>query len=58
MLTHPSNRLWAEVVQIAFHLHWSLDSLLDLEHPARQRVLAEVRSLTAPDPRDPRLGLG
>jgi hypothetical protein len=41
-MTHPSAQLWSEVVRIAAHLHWSLDSILDLEHPVRQRVLAEV----------------
>jgi hypothetical protein len=41
-VTHPSNRLWAEAVRIAYHLHWSLDSVLDLEHHDRGRVLAEI----------------
>jgi hypothetical protein len=44
-VTHPSTVLWAEVVHIARELHWSLDTLLDLEHPVRRRILAE---LTAP----------
>ena len=50
-MTHRSGRLWAEVVQIAYHLHWSLDAVLDLEHPVRQRVLREIEALrsgTAP----------
>jgi len=45
MVTHPPERLWSEVVQIAYHLHWPLDTLLDLEHPARRRVLAELATL-------------
>lgn len=47
MLTHPSERLWAEVVLIAYHLHWPLDDVLDLEHPTRRRVLAEIAALDA-----------
>ncbi len=45
MLTHPSERLWSEVVRIASNLHWQLDSILDLEHPVRQRVLAHVEAI-------------
>ena len=44
-MTHPSTVLWSEVVRIAYHLHWSLDTILDLEHPARRRVLAELDAL-------------
>lgn len=41
-MTHPSTQLWSEVVRIASLLHWSLDSILDLEHPVRRRILAEA----------------
>jgi hypothetical protein len=41
-VTHPSNLLWSEVVRVAYHLHWPLDTILDLEHPARRRVLLEI----------------
>lgn len=43
-MTHPSTQLWSEVVRIAFLLHWSLDSILDLEHPVRRLVLLEAES--------------
>ena len=49
-MTHPSSQLWAEVVRIAYHLHWSLDTLLDLEHPTRRRVLREVEALRTSPP--------
>jgi hypothetical protein len=52
MTTHPSHRLWAEVVRIAYDLHWSLDTVLDLEHRQRGRVLAEIEALR----HDPRAG--
>ena len=48
MTTHPSHRLWTEVVRIAFDLHWSLDTVLDLEHRDRLRVLAEIEALRTP----------
>ncbi len=44
MLTHPSAVLWSEVVRIAGRLHWSLDSILDLEHPVRRRVLRQAEA--------------
>jgi hypothetical protein len=42
MVTHPSEQLWAEVVQIAAALHWSLGDIVDLEHPTRRRLLATL----------------
>jgi hypothetical protein len=30
---------------LAYHLHWDLDRLLDLEHPDRVRMVEEVGSL-------------
>ena len=48
-MTHPSHRLWAEVVRICSELHWSLDTVLDLEHPVRRQVLDHVAAAgTAP----------
>ncbi len=41
-MTHPSNQLWSEVVHIASRLHWSLDSILDLEHGRRRFVLGQL----------------
>jgi hypothetical protein len=33
------------VAYLAYHLHWTLDALLDLEHPDRHRLLASVARL-------------
>ncbi len=44
-MTHPSTLLWSEVVRIAYHLHWPLDTILDLEHPDRRRIVAGVSAL-------------
>jgi hypothetical protein len=43
-----SHRLLAETTQLAYHLHWPLDTILDLEHHDRRRFLAEVERLEAP----------
>lgn len=48
-MTHPSSLLWSEVVRLAARLHWSLDTILDLEHPVRRRVLAELDRLDGLD---------
>ncbi|MEV6601448.1 DUF6760 family protein [Actinoplanes sp. NPDC051346] len=51
ILTYAPERLWEEVAYVANHLHWSFDSILDLEHPHRARLLAEIgrlRRATAP----------
>ncbi len=44
-MTYAAERLWEEVAYVAYYLHWSLDSILDLEHPARHRVISEVGSI-------------
>ncbi len=41
-MTYATDRLHEEVAYIAFHFHWSLEDLLDLEHPDRQRYVEEI----------------
>ena len=41
-MTYAADRLHEEVAYVAYHLHWSLDDILDLEHPDRQRYVAEI----------------
>jgi hypothetical protein len=50
-MTRPSPReLFAEMASLADRFHWSLDTLLDLEHPDRRRFIAEARRLqSTPD---------
>jgi hypothetical protein len=40
----PENLL-GEAARLAFHLHWPLDVILDLEHPDRRRFLDEAEGL-------------
>lgn len=42
MLTYAADRLFEEAAYVAYYLHWSLDSILDLEHPMRQRFVEEI----------------
>jgi hypothetical protein len=41
-LTHATDRLFEEIAYVAYHFHWPLDEILDLEHPLRQRFVDEI----------------
>ncbi len=41
-MTYAADSLYEELTYVAYHLHWPLDDLLDLEHPVRQRFVDEV----------------
>lgn len=41
-MTYGTEPLLAEVSYVAFHFHWPLDEILDLEHPLRQAFVAEI----------------
>ncbi len=45
MIGYPSDRLFEEVAYIAYHLHWSQDEILRLEHRDRLRWVAEVATI-------------
>jgi len=44
MMRYPTDALWQEIAYLAYHIHWSLDSLLDLEHLDRVRMVRAVAS--------------
>jgi len=45
-MTGPSpHEVLAEAARLAFHFHWPLDTILDLEHPDRRQLLAEGDAL-------------
>jgi hypothetical protein len=45
-MTGPSPaQLIAETARLAFHFHWPLDVILDLEHGDRRRFLSELDQL-------------
>ena len=41
-MTYGTEPLLAEVSYIAYHFHWPLAEILDLEHPLRQAFAAEI----------------
>ncbi|HEV8572890.1 MAG TPA: DUF6760 family protein [Actinomycetota bacterium] len=41
-MTYATDRLYEEVAYVAYHFHWSLDEILDLEHSLRQRFVEEI----------------
>jgi len=45
MKLYPETSLWDEIAYLAYHLHWDLDTLLDLEHADRARLIRSVASL-------------
>ncbi|HEX6676991.1 MAG TPA: DUF6760 family protein [Actinomycetes bacterium] len=50
-MTVPADRLYQEAAYLAYHLHWSLGEILDLEHPLRGRFVDEVARLERLAPR-------
>ena len=42
-MTRPSPEdVLGETARLAYHLHWPLDTILDLEHPLRERLIDEI----------------
>jgi len=41
-VTYAADRIHEEVAYVAYHFHWSLDDILDLEHPLRRRYVEEI----------------
>jgi hypothetical protein len=41
-VTYAPDRLYEEVAYVAYHFHWRLDDILDLEHPVRRRFVDEI----------------
>jgi hypothetical protein len=47
-MTRPSpEHLLTETARLAYHLHWPLDTILDMEHRDRRRFLTEAERLAA-----------
>jgi hypothetical protein len=46
-VTYPPDLLHQEVSFVAFHFHWALDDLLDLEHADRRRYVEEIGQINA-----------
>jgi hypothetical protein len=42
MMRYPTDALWQEIAYLAYHVHWPLPVLLDLEHMDRVRMVRAV----------------
>ena len=41
-MTYAADRTYEEVAYVAYHFHWPLDQILDLEHRVRRRFIEEI----------------
>jgi hypothetical protein len=44
-VTYATDRIYEEVAYVAYHFHWSLDDILDLEHNQRLRYVREIANI-------------
>lgn len=44
-MTYAPDRIHEEVAYVAYHFHWGLDEILDLEHLQRRRYVQEIANL-------------
>jgi len=53
-MTRPSpEEVLGETARLAYHLHWPLDTILDLEHHDRHRFLREADAMAGTTPTPP-----
>jgi len=46
-VTYAAERIHEEVAYLAYHFHWSMGELLDLEHRDRGRYVEQAAALVA-----------
>ena len=44
-MSYPLDKLYEEVAFIAYHFHWSLEEILNMEHRERQRWVEEISKI-------------
>jgi hypothetical protein len=44
-VTYATDRLYQEIAYVAYHFHWPLSELLDLEHAERRRYVSEIDAI-------------
>lgn len=45
MMSYPLDKIFEEVAFIAYHFHWTLQEILNLEHGDRQRFIDEISAI-------------
>jgi hypothetical protein len=46
-VTYGTDLLMEEVSYVAYHFHWPLDAILDLEHPLRRDFVSRIGGMNA-----------
>jgi hypothetical protein len=46
-VTYGTDQLLREVSYVAYHFHWSMDEILDLEHPLRRDFVGQIGEINA-----------
>ena len=44
-MTYAVDRLYEEIAYVAYHFHWPLNDILELEHPTRRRYIEEIAQI-------------
>jgi transcriptional antiterminator len=44
-VTYATDRVHEEIAYIAYHFHWSLEDILDLEHRDRRQYAEQIAAL-------------
>jgi hypothetical protein len=44
-VSYPLERIYQEVAYIAYHFHWSIEEILDMEHRERQVWVREISEI-------------
>jgi hypothetical protein len=44
-VSYPLERIFQEVAYIAYHFHWPLNDILDMEHRERQLWIKEISAI-------------
>lgn len=47
IVSYPQDRLYEEMAFIAYHLHWSYNQIMDLEHRDRLRWCEEISKINS-----------
>lgn len=44
-MSYPRDQIFREVAYLAYHFHWSLDEIMELDHQTRHRFIHEVSEI-------------
>ena len=47
IISYPLDKLASEVAYVAYHFHWSLEEILDMEHQERHLWIKEISDINS-----------